>query len=105
MLTKKIILTLVLFILIITVVYLYLSYLENQKYEKQGAKLIAKIEVYRKQNNRLPKSINDVGLVESMNEGPFYERIDNFNYIIFFNIGFDNKKTYYSQIKEWKDEP
>ncbi len=105
MLTKKIIFTSVLFILIVKVAYFYLCYLENKKYEKQGVKLIDKIEVYRNQKNRLPNNVNDFGLIESMNEGPYYKRIDSINYIIFFNIGFDNKKTYNSQFKVWKDEP
>ena len=67
MLTKKIIFTSVLFILIVKVAYFYLCYLENKKYEKQGVKLIDKIEVYRNQKNRLPNNVNDLGLVESMN--------------------------------------
>jgi hypothetical protein len=40
-----------------------------------------------------------------MGEGPYYEKKDSLNYVVFFNIGFDNTKTYYSETKEWKNEP
>lgn len=84
---------------------LYFRYVENKKYEKQGIELVIKVEEYRKQNSRLPNSVTDLGLAEPMGVGPYYEKKDSLNYVVFFNIGFDNTKTYYSKTKEWKDEP
>ncbi len=104
--SKKIIISAVAAILVLgTLAFFYFRNAENKKYEKQGAELIAKVEEYRKQNNTLPNNISELGLVEPMGEGPYYEKKDSVNYIVFFNIGFDNTKTYYSQTKEWKDEP
>ncbi len=40
-----------------------------------------------------------------MGEGPYYEKIDSLKYIVYFNIGFDNTLTYYSESKDWKENP
>jgi hypothetical protein len=53
----------------------------------------------------LPNTVEELGLVEPMNEGPYYEKKDSLSYIVYFNIGFDNTKTYSSETKKWKDEP
>lgn len=103
--SKKIIISVVAVLVLAGLVFFYFRYTENKKYEKEGAELIAKIEEYRKQKNRLPNDVSELGLAEPMGEGPYYERKDSLNYTVFFNIGFDNTKTYYSQTKEWKDEP
>ena len=75
------------------------------RYQKIGNEFVYKIEQYKKQNKRLPDKLSDIGVEEGMGEGPYYERKDSFEYILFFNIGFDNDaKTYYSKTKKWKDE-
>jgi hypothetical protein len=40
-----------------------------------------------------------------MNQGPYYEKKDSVNYIIYFNIGFDEAKIYYSETKKWVNKP
>lgn len=42
---------------------------------------------------RLPNTVADLGIVEQMGEGPYYEKKDSLNYVVFFNIGFDNHKS------------
>lgn len=95
----------IVFLVLVSSLVFYFRYAENKKYEKQGIELIAKIEEYRQQNNKLPNTVADLGIVEPMGEGPYYEKKDSLNYVVFFNIGFDNTKTYYSETKEWKNEP
>ena len=34
-----------------------------------------------------------------MNQGPYYEKKDSVNYIIYFSIGFDEVKIYYFETK------
>lgn len=93
-------------VLVILVFILFgLSYQENKNYEKRGKILIDKIETYRKIENKLPNDVQDLGINEPMNDGPYYEKKDSINYIVYFNIGFDNMKVYYSNTKRWKDEP
>jgi hypothetical protein len=104
--TKKIIITVVVAILVLgPLLFIYFRTTESKKYEIRGAELIDKIEKFRKQNDSLPNNVSELGFLESMGEGPYYEKNDSVNYIVFFNIGFDNTKTYYSQLKEWRDEP
>jgi hypothetical protein len=101
----KIISGVIVFLVLAASLIFYFRYAENKEYEKQGIELITKIEAYRQQNNRLPNTVADLGIVEQMGEGPYYEKKDSLNYVVFFNIGFDNTKTYYSETREWKNEP
>ena len=45
-----------------------------------------------------------IGVGEETNQCSYYEKMDSASYV-FFNIGFDDTKIYYSDKKEWKDEP
>ncbi len=85
--------------------YLLLRYSEDKKYEREGTALIKRIEKYRTLNGSLPNTAAALGLKESMGSGPYYKKTDSSNYIVFFNLGFDDTKTYYSQTQEWKNEP
>ena len=84
---------------------LFLQYKEDKNYKKRGEFLISKIEEYHKQKDRLPDSLSDLEIAEEMGEGPYYEKKDSLHYIIYFNIGFDNTKIYYSETKEWREKP
>jgi hypothetical protein len=101
---KKIRIVAVSVITIILFVILWLRIQENNNYYKRGAVLIEKVEAFRQTENRLPDNVNELGLKEPMNDGPYYEKKDSMNYIVFFCIGFDNAKIYYSDKKEWIDE-
>lgn len=89
---------------IIFVLLYVLKNTENNDYQKRGKLLIDKIETFRQIENRLPNSVAELGVEEPMNDGPYYEKKDSVNYIVFFTIGFDNAKIYYSDKKEWKCE-
>lgn len=82
-----------------------LQYKEDKNYKKRGEILISKIEEYRKQKGRIPDSLSDLEIAEEMGDGPYYEKKDSLHYIIYFNIGFDNTKIYYSKTKEWREKP
>lgn len=84
---------------------LFFQYQEDKNYKERGESLISKIEEYRKQKGELPNSLFDLGIAEEMGEGPYYEKKDSLHYIVYFNIGFDNTKIFYSKTKEWRDEP
>ena len=93
---------LVVSIIIAITIVLFLQYYEKNNYQKCGAFLIDKIETFRKTESRLPNSVEELGLEEHMNCGPYYERKDSVNYVIYFTIGFDETLIYYSDKKEWK---
>ncbi|MDY4790360.1 MAG: hypothetical protein SO179_07340 [Bacteroidales bacterium] len=102
----KKILVIILFVIVISVSFLYLMiYIENNRYEEEGYSLVKQIETYREKENKLPDNLNSLGIEEPIDEGPYYEIIDSINYKVYFFIGFDNSKVYYSKTKKWKDEP
>lgn len=101
---KKIIITTILLIILSLCFLYWMKYHQENSYENKGNLLVKQIETYKEMENRLPNSLNDLGIAEPMNEGPYYEKLDSINYKVYFNIGFDNSKIYYSRLKEWKDE-
>ena len=92
-------------VLAVSLIISLLIYKENQTYENKGEYLINKIENFRIKNKRLPNTILELGEKEPMNQGPYYEKKDSVNYIIYFTIGFDEAKIYYSETKKWVDKP
>ncbi len=99
---KKVILIVLMLILAILSIVLYLRQREDKKYEECGNVLINKIESFKKQKGYFPFSVSDLGINEEMGEGPYYAKMDSITYIVYFNIGFDNTKTYYSKLKKWQ---
>lgn len=89
----------------VALVIIFFKSSEESNYLVQGEKLITLIEGFKDKQNRLPDSVAELGLEEQMGEGPYYKKIDNLYYIVYFNIGFDNFKTYSSATNEWKDGP
>jgi hypothetical protein len=102
---KKVFIGLVISLFFAIAVFLYFRYTENKSYISKGSELIEKIEEYKQEYGELPETVSDFGVIETMGEGPYYEKIDSLNYIVFFNIGFDNRKVYYSHSKKWIDVP
>ena len=90
---------------IVLIIILLLIYEENRTYENKGEYLINKIENFRIKNKRLPNTVLELGEKEPMNQGPYYEKKDSVNYIIYFSIGFDEAKIYYSETKKWVNKP
>ena len=90
---------------IVLIIILLLIYEENRTYENKGEYLINKIENFKIKNKRLPNTILELGEKEPMNQGPYYEKKDSVNYIIYFTIGFDEAKIYYSETKKWVNKP
>jgi len=102
---RKIIIGMFAAVVIIGAVISYLTMSEYNEYEEKGAVLIDKVEKYRAQYGTLPNSTEDLNIEPIMNEGPYYKKVDSVKYEVYFNIGFDNTFTYYSDIKTWKYFP
>jgi hypothetical protein len=101
---RKIFITIV-FLIILSFGFLcWMIYHQENAYETRGELLIKQIETFREIEKKLPKNLNDLGVVEPMNEGPYYEKVDSINYKVYVFIGFDNSLVYYSKLKEWKNE-
>ncbi|MEW2922283.1 hypothetical protein AB1A65_12490 [Muricauda sp. ANG21] len=79
---------------------------ERNDHEREGEALILKIEAYKKKNDSLPETIKDIDHSNvEMGEGPYYEKITDTDYRIYFNIGFDKQLIFSSKTGKWEDEP
>lgn len=100
--------TIAIAIIILVIILSFITYMqirETIRYKNQGKQLIEQVENYYKKHSKLPTNIMELGLEPEMGEGPYYEKIDSIKYIIYFNIGFENTFTYYSDLKTWKSNP
>jgi type II secretory pathway pseudopilin PulG len=72
---------------------------------QQGNEFVGKIEQYKKDNNRLPVSLSDIGItVKSESEPPiYYEKRDSIHYTVSFGTTLGESKIYYSDSKKWED--
>ena len=102
---KKIVIGIIVILIIVVTVVFCLRSIENRSYKKKGKWLIEKVENYKKQYGELPESAADLNVESEMGEGPYYEKLDNNRYTVYYNIGFDNTFAYYSDTGEWKEKP
>ena len=73
--------------------------------KKEGNEVIAKIESFKKDNGRLPESLEEVGIVVTEG-GPFYTKKDSSRYILDAPWGFDSKSLVYdSATQKWEEKP
>ncbi len=73
---------------------------------QQGNKFVEKIEQYKKDNNKLPLSLSDIGITLKSESDPpiYYERIDDIHYTVSFGTILGESKIYYSDSKKWEDQ-
>lgn len=89
------------FVVFIIVLIKYMQYKEDRQYENKGQELINEIELYRGSHNKLPETVKDINEVETMGNGPYYEKVNEMTYKVYFCVGFDKYKIYDSRIKSW----
>lgn len=88
-------------ILIAIAVVIFFQHKEYQKYKKIGENLINKVETYKSKYKKLPETLSDLNEIESMGIGPYYNKIDDYQYEISFCFGFDDYMTYNSKKQTW----
>jgi hypothetical protein len=69
--------------------------------KSEGNEIVAKIELFKKENGRLPLSLSELG-IKATEEGPiYYEKKDDAIYILWFGEGLGESVTYDSSTKKW----
>lgn len=68
----------------------------------QGNSIIQQIEKFKSTRGRIPEGLYELGLTVT-EEGPLYYEKRSDEYILYFNVGFDDTYTYYSKSKKWED--
>jgi hypothetical protein len=75
--------------------------ISSQSKKNEGNKIVAKIELFKKENGRLPSSLSELGIKET-EEGPiYYEKKDNSSYILWFGAELGESVTFNSSTNKW----
>ena len=95
-------------ILSVVILAMLLFFFITSKREKdltqRGEDIVEKIEFFRKENHRLPKDLNEIGILEEENSNALYYDIRNdTSYTVSFMMSIDYNKTYYSDTKKWEN--
>ena len=78
------------------------SYVERNK--KAGNAVVEKIESYKKMNNSLPNSLQEIEQNEVINGVLFsYWKIDSVNYMLGFGTTLGEGIYYFSDTRQWED--
>jgi len=101
--TNRSILALLAVLCCLVVAVLLMQSSEDARLIETGDVVVQKVETFKKQNGRLPNSRAEMGLPDSETSQPFHEKRGEENYVVYFNIGFDNTKAYYFDSKKWED--
>ena len=73
---------------------------ERQKYAEL---IIEKVELYKKENNRLPNTLKDIG-IEYREDMAFYGKISDDEYEVWYGTYLGVSKIYNSKTKSWREE-
>lgn len=90
------------------VVYYNVHYEDNM--DKQGLELVAKIDAFKKENNRLPENLGELGLKKwgdwgayKYRDGVFYyEQKKDSSYTLEYLLDFDTNKSYNQETGKWE---
>jgi hypothetical protein len=92
------------FILLFLFWFLHLKDDRENRLIKEGDALIEKIEEFKAKNNRLPNSLEEIGLEERDGiDVLYYDKRDSLNYTVSFGTSLGESKFYYSDNKQWED--
>ena len=71
---------------------------------RRGENVIERIELFRMKHHRLPKNLNEIGVIEEENSNALYYDVRNdTSYTVSFMMSIDYNKTYYSDTKKWEN--
>jgi hypothetical protein len=71
---------------------------------KKGNDIVEKVELFKQEHNRLPISLEEIGLEEEQGANAIYYDIrSNSNYTVSFMMSIDYNKFYYSDTKQWEN--
>jgi len=91
-------------ILIIVLLFgLYSCEFKNERQE-YAEMLIEKVETFKIDNNRLPKDLSELGLIEKMDSPAFYQIQTDSTYMIWYGLSIGESKVYRLSTKKWTEE-
>lgn len=105
MMKRKALMTLGIVLLLFCFWYFHLRVYRENKLIDEGNVMVKKIENFKNKNNRLPQSLEEIGMKEKDGANFLDYNIDRdgINYRISFIMSIDHSKIYYSDSKKWED--
>lgn len=92
-------------LVVILLTIIFTSCFHSEQNKKVGNTLVKAIEEYRKTNDSLPNSLQEVGQNEIIDDVLFcYEKVDSINYMVWFGTTLGEGIYYYSDTKKWEDK-
>jgi hypothetical protein len=76
----------------------------NNERQEYAEMLIEKVEAFKKENDRLPKDVSELGLIEKMDSPAFYQIQTDSTYMIWYGLSVGESKVYRSETKKWTEE-
>lgn len=98
-----IIIIIVTLISVVLICFFVLRDNREDKLIKEGNAIVEKVEHYRQVHNRLPNTLEEIGIEEE--EGLdvlYYYKRDSLNYTVSFPVSPEEHKFYYSDSKKWE---
>ncbi|RPD96681.1 hypothetical protein EGM88_09995 [Aureibaculum marinum] len=102
---KKIVISISGSLILIIAAYFFLRKSQLNDYKERGDIIVQKVKNYKFRNGNLPNSVIDINSDLEMGEGPYYEKLNDTVFIVYFNIGFDDMLLYNSSKNEWESKP
>ncbi len=69
----------------------------------KGDQIIEKIEAFRQEHHKIPKTLNEVGFTNDDGANMlFYDVYNDTTFTLSFIMSMDYNKTYYSDVKQWE---
>jgi predicted PurR-regulated permease PerM len=88
--------------LLIIYIFIYIFPSREEKLIDHGNLIVKNIENFHSRTGRLPNSLVDLGIEETL-EGPiFYEKLDSSKYILWFGTTLGESVTYHSDREIWE---
>lgn len=69
---------------------------------RQGNIVVDKVELFRSQKDKLPNSLDEIGVTETESGPIYYEKKSETGYILRFGKESSESVTYDSESKQWK---
>jgi hypothetical protein len=83
---------------------IFTSCFHSEHNKEIGNTLVGAIEEYRKTNDSLPNSLQEIGQNEIIDNVLFcYEKVDSVNYMVWFGTTLGEGIYYCSDTKKWED--
>ncbi len=91
-------------VILAMLLFFFITSKREKDLTQRGEDIVEKIELFRKENHRLPKDLNEIGILEEENSNALYYDIRNdTSYTVSFMMSIDYNRTYYSDTKQWED--